>query len=1167
MSSGRTLAVRIAVAAAVFAGHPCLGEMIVQEDEQIQVGRIIAESPSSLRLLTGSASGATEIIIRREEVEKRLRGEDELSCIRECLNTTELGRWTTGYYFAGLEDTADRCLNRLLELDASLSAEPKMVGAEAFRAYWNRAILQRRVTGEDQQNSVPLLRAARWARKAGLEEEARDFLRRAYTVDPESLEIPPLAAEWRVRLDPWLRLDLTPALRWSLVSEAIQDEGLEVSPRKNMRFLTLSLIYDYSPKARTLTRNSFQGSDMQGFYGFRPIWLRGGAPYLDPRQESEMVYERLETRRSQRPVVDQAAPVAEDAQEPSGAFEIVGRNIFGPRKIDEAGETRSEPGERSRALEATRWLAIIVEIPQSQRTFTLEWGDGVRDEIDLDFLDLVRQPLSALSHEAEGGRVAPTMVPPAIGAILGRLSSPSTATACLALDRLARFFEELGGAAVPAWMATVDGAVLEAGTRQEEDIRTAAWSYFVQRPNLSEVTLAYFGRQPRYVQKQWIELIEREIEGRIPTSAPAYGASPTTQQSRAATLIGGTESLSKAALLLGAALRSHNETVCNAALDGLMHLGDRVDWGMAENASETAHILALSRLDRLADQAAAERLLRAIMKDIRPATAAGIAAHARRLQISMASPADPLLLQWAQTTENDVEERLMLLRVLEAVDMGELVYSEPFADLLHAATDERGYASVREAAYTLVVRQAEMCWSKKAQARLSRSGTSRAPQAAEPAEFPTLVSITAQDPLLFGLTGAAQSAPHPVRIDALANLLFQGYAEEALNAVSENLRGGLGPETLLKDIVAAHPEVAYCDGLMALMGSMLRPDWAASGDYVLTYLRDAVATRVRPDYWRVFAAVKAGVDFEELNALAPLLSPVAKLTHESLLNELCHPTVQDRDRLLSQTDVAQRMAELRRIDLRRGYLVDGRYGVLAIIETTRSEGRPAIAGPKEGEMSHYRWRVPERLTIALSPVVLETDDTREGYRVLWGEQTLGEGRVKVTEGVRSPSKNSRRLEPPPELLLGTSGWGWPNPEKVNELLAPAEGPALLSVRRVPPRLSAGQMVLDGAPYLRAALRSQQVFGDEDVERLVPSPYMISLRYTAFGSYYGTGQRQALPRRETVVPGQRHLLNVMLVMERLPHASSGPATPGPATSAPTTSPAIAPTAKPSTDKSS
>ena len=176
MVSCRTSLAWMAVIALTSAGVPCPGEMIVLKDGQVHVGFVKSEEPAAIRLTGGSASGATEVVIPRVGVERRCRGEEEKRRIQECEDSGILEQWTAGYFQAGLEDTADRCLDRIFESDAARVTEPKAVGMEAFRTYWNRMVLRRRAAGVAESDAAELLRVAKWARKAGLAEEARDYI-------------------------------------------------------------------------------------------------------------------------------------------------------------------------------------------------------------------------------------------------------------------------------------------------------------------------------------------------------------------------------------------------------------------------------------------------------------------------------------------------------------------------------------------------------------------------------------------------------------------------------------------------------------------------------------------------------------------------------------------------------------------------------------------------------------------------------------------------------------------------------------------------------------------------------------------------------------------------------------------------------------------------------
>ena len=51
------------------------------------------------------------------------------------------------------------------------------------------------------------------------------------------------------------------------------------------------------------------------------------------------------------------------------------------------------------------------------------------------------------------------------------------------------------------------------------------------------------------------------------------------------------------------------------------------------------------------------------------------------------------------------------------------------------------------------------------------------------------------------------------------------------------------------------------------------------------------------------------------------------------------------------------------------------------------------------------------------------------------------------------------------------------------------------------------------------------------ELLGHSDYEMTLRYAVFGSYYGVSVTRPLPRT-LPSPSRRHLLNVMLILERM-----------------------------------
>ncbi|MBN2559878.1 MAG: hypothetical protein JXQ75_02985 [Phycisphaerae bacterium] len=1197
----------------------CSADMVVLAGGKVHVGLIKSDEAGVVLLATGDESGSDTLEIPRSEIIGSCRGIEEAERIRECKDPASLERWAAGYFHTGLEDFAGQCLLRALELDASIGVEPRKKGAESFRLFWNRTVFRRRAAGLSTQDAPGLLEAARWAREAGLVEDARYYLRLASHADWESTEIPALAADWGLGLESWIRLDLTPVLESPLLTEVIQDEGIPVAPRPDMVFLTLPLRYDWGEDMKPLTKNSLRGRDMRGFYGMRVLRTQGDRPRLVQSElTTEPLFERLEfkvdrdaagagrksPRRSedglsaQQPKTPQKKPLADAVG--AGPFEILAKNTQGARRFEGEAVVRDPPKVRTWSLSPTGWLAVVVEIPKSAKRITYEWPDGREEEVDLDFLRRVRDPLSELAQRPEDleadpatlPEVDPAALPPAISAFRAKLTERSAAMASLAVARFARFNDEIGVQAAPAWLSKLDDAVIVAGARREQDVRSAAWSYFASRPSVPEEALAFLGRQDARVQREWIALIESVVtEGERITERTHDEPSTHDQPLSDVNMTVATE-------LLGGILRSNDRSVCDATLDALMRLKAHVDWGLAEHASETSRSLALSRLESLTDEVSARRLLRAVMKDVRPVTAADIAIHARRLDLRVVSPDDVLLTQWSSMVSP--AERVGLLTVLEAVSLGDVVYSERFATIVEEATADGADASVREAAFRVLVEQAwrrvmptigpgqrasgdgsEGSGPRIALRGLRNSGLAPdgsggqagdgsdaqgSPSSSSSARghFPVLVSVNARDPLINGLARAAKVGERRTRIEALAALLLMGYAEIAADSLVEGAANEEERDALLEGLVGLDDAVVRSDGLPAMLGRLLRRDHLSIADFILSHLRTAAvdaglaAGLSRRDRWRLFAAVKAGVDFGELSRLKADLRPLRWGTLRSLLHNLCHMTGQDRERfdalVTGSGDVRQCVRRLELINSRRGYRVDGQYGALAILETVVSEGwptRPAEETPAHWDSeAHYRWSAPQRVTVVLHPLRLKTGDggdvnggLREGnepYQVRWREQVIGRGTVERSKRIQRPSSFSPRLENAEEGMLGRNGWGWPDPIDSGSGHA-AVGPVVMRDRAVSLGPAPGKMVLDTnlREYLLEALRKQQTFGDEDLEGLVPEPYVITLRYAAFGSFYGVGHRRPLPTEhasdagyQSPRVGQRHLLNVMLVLERI-----------------------------------
>ncbi len=1070
-------------------GH---GDLVVLLNGEIHAGRA-AEETGSLAVLTGTPEGLRRVTVPAAEVRHVWRGEDEAQAVRDCPNADLLKAWAAGYFWAGLEEPAASCLRRALELEATLDADPLLEGDPSFRGFWNRRVFAHRELRLQNAGSDLLLEAARWAKQADLSAEAVDYLRRAWRADRDSVAVRRTAEEWDVYLGPWRRLDLTPGLVGGmLLSDTIQDEELTVTALPGMTFLVLPYRCTTVDGPQTLHRGSLR--DPRDLYGFAVVQFRTARSLSPLRFVGGAIYERLDLKIADSGKEPTTAPTTQRSGPPGDRFQGIPLNHRGPRLPGPERPFQEPSRDRFREPLPVGGFALVLEIPKSTEKYVVDWADGGRDEVDVALLRRVPLTIHELGYRIESPAESSLDPPAGIKAVAEKLSGPSAAMAVLSARRVFRFWEEIGSNLPPKWFDTLEAALIRAGARPEPEVRETVWSGFSTR-RVSEATATALAAETPQVQSEWIAL----LRARVLRAGPDFNGEA-------------------AATLLMAVLRTDNESLCGQALDVLMGLKEQVDWGLAEKASQRAQSLALSRVRDLADPVAAQRLLRAVLKDVRPATAEEIAAQARRLGMRILSPDDVLLTQWLPNSAT--VEQIGLLKVMEAIPLGDTLYSRAVDRIVQETTAASADPAVKLAAMRMLV----------AQARYQRE--SRADRRPE-GEFPLQASLETRDVLVSGLVLAAEHGPADLRLESLAELLLAGYAVQAAQSLRAGGRDDAERLDLLRRLAAAHPEIRRSYGYQALLGQFLRPGPKESITWVTAELVDLEqGCREAGDCWSLIAAVKAGVDFHELAGLCYPLETEAAYAAFAWLSKIGHLTRQDAMRLQAAGSAAEFQARLEQIDLRRSSIVDGRYGAIAVVELIESQSRPGPHSSDDEARLHFRWSVPRRVTVPLPPIQLKTVDEDGTIAALWEGAEIGRGQIKNEGRIRFPLTYAPRLENPEEAWLGRLGWGWPNLPSASPAEAVATGPAVLASRAASTTLAPGRLNLEVGGLLAQAMRAQKVLSAAQVRQVVPASCPVCVRYAAFGSYYGTGPRRPAPSINQTAPGQGHLLNVMVILERM-----------------------------------
>lgn len=1160
------------------AGVPSIGraDIVVLNSGKIMVGRLATssnesgataskKSPSELQLVTARQIGSSElrgrqtIAIARADIRKIITGPDELVFLEGARNAADLVDWSASYFQANLSVLAARCIEKAIQSDASLKKAPKRTNENAeFNRFWNRTVFRLLGSKATRPAMEKLLDLARWAHDADLNDEAAHYLRRAWSSGLGNAVIVELARKWNVRLEPWVQLDLTPALDSALFSTEIRDEGQRVVAAPDHVFLTLPLRYEaqslFAAPAesadQTFSKSLLRGRDKKGLYGFRHVSVSEGRVRIDGL-EGEPVYERM------------ALIPGEAARRL-----VVLKNQVGPRP-DPTGEPGKQkparqPRVKSNALtdRASGWAAMIFEIPTDSSVLTIDWADGSTDTLNLSYLKQLRDAPPERIYAAwerntaddDDGAARWSSIPEIVRTV-DLIGGPSAAMAALGIERLYRIKHFLHGKLshqdreeqLEAWSWAVDDNVLEAGRRPEDGVRLAAWRYFCGYPSdrppsvVSPVTLDLLAQADSALQLQWVQLIRcglrvddcgscwRESAGRI----IAANEEPNFDY---LTLLCNPQN---ASALLGAILQSEDSLVCLSALDALIQLGGSVvDWGFLEFASAVAQRHVLARLSEIADSQTASKIVLAVLLSSRPEMARDVAAAARAIDLKVPSADEAILAQWWSL--HPEERKPAFLAMLEGINLGDSIYSYRFSEML---ADARKTASLDPAIWRLAIRQLQFRADHGQDRTIDPAdylgeATMRRP-------FPMMLAHAEQDPLVRIVLEAGTKGPRSIRQQAIMALLDSGYAEVAAECLTQKSITPKERGAILKRLIDKQHENPD-DAHLALLGTMLQPAHAAHAPFILNYLARVAASDDR-GRWQVRLALKAGLNFRKFDALREELSEPEAYSVNRWLIQLGHMSPQDGQRLEAATTPENRAIRLSQISLRRGQLVDGEYGVVAVVSTSVGEDAAnPTASPTEPGRSNRRWRTPRFVTVQMPPLTMESRDLENTYVVRWNQRVIGEGATsEELLPIRGPAAYFPRLVPAvdwPELS-NTAPGGSTSGDKPAMGPPVLVGPPVLPSRPVLENPSPGTMTLEISDYLATALLRERVFDAEELVDLVPKKYEITLRYGLFGSFNGCGPKRDLPGTAEIPAApekehppekmpRRHLVNVMLVLEKI-----------------------------------
>ena len=1150
-----TQSLRFGLAAVTLLAIPVHAELIKLKGKETIACRVIETTDLETRVITSKSGERRELVIPNQSIVKRIHGSEEIASIETNRNAASLSDWAASYYHASLEMLAKRCIRGALALKPQLGAKPRTLAAGAGRKvgefvnFWNRIVLQARADAAKTRDVTEHMAVAKWAKEAGLNEDAAYYLRKAWSMAPDSVEAGRLAVDWGVSLERWLQVDLTTALDQPLLKESIQDGQDQVTAEAEKEFIVIPLRYAPTlfaaemnkSSSTTLARNSLKGKSGRGYYGLRFISSEANRLNVDGTDQNP-IYERMAIK---------------PREGRDRMIEL--RDHLGPRVPAQAegdGQKTNRPPKqprlRSRPITkvATGWIGLVLEVPRQSNTLKLEWARGGEDLLDLAFVrrcqssspEVVRTPAAnGDSANTIGGWASNQGIRSALTHVGG--ASPSMAA--LAIEWLLRIRLELevrsgeeADADLEDFASAVDGAIIRAGARSEEQVRVSAWRYFSTHAARSRMTpsaqsMRELRRGPVELQRNWNRIVLCAL---VEGPCGMWWESPSPIQHVKAPEAGDDRLTAVqicAASFSEALLGSNDVLVCAEAMDRLMGLPTAAtDWRFLKEASLASQRLALERIHDLPDPASQRRLIQALVLSAAPELAHDLSEAAREIEMHAGQTGAELLRQWDSLSQ--AEQKVAFLSSLGGLSLGNSIYGPRFNDMISQAVRED--RAIREAAWRLCINQLRFRKENLgAEYFTSRGAASRASHLMGHGPFPMLLDSESNDPLIRVAADAVQRGSSDLSYAAARALIELGYADEIVRAL---LSDQIEPEKRKARLerMLADSEINRTDAFVAMMSGLLKPGAADCSLSILNHLRELLLTMPPEDMWRFRLAIKAGADFEAMDELGQRLDPTGANSVNRLMRLTGHFTQQDVQRLRKASGTTARSEALAEINLRGGCRVDGDYKALAIISTT-SQIQLTAEERSSDKSRALRWSHPQRVTLVMPPVRLRSAEFDDTYEVYWGPKSIGQGRVLE---VSLPVRASRAYYP---LLRSNLEW-WSvsgtNPEEESGSGPPVFGPPRFQSRKVLKTQSAGTMTLQIGEYLSRGIRDARVFPAAELDDLVPPSLSITLRSCVFSSYAGTTvtiQPGMTPAKEGDVPqvkpnpGPRHLSNILLIFER------------------------------------
>lgn len=966
----------------------------------------------------------------RRGSETTLTSEEQRKIIAE-QDTDKLLAMAQEFLTAGKEGGAKLCLDRATKAKPALLTLDKVPGTQSskeWNSFWYAYKARQQEKLLDAKDAAGRIKIAEWLHRVGEDGTARDLLKSALKINKDDPEVLKRMEEWNLSSESGFHVDLTVGLSQSLLPETISDEGEEIEPRRDQRFVLVPIAYSPGDTKLQIMPGALKAKSdddkLCRVVGIMLLLASGSSP-AGPGGFSGRVV-GLELQQPNDPILEQI----EVQQARDGSIELTMYNRVHPRVKREAGAPgsgrtsrdrdstpRSTAGEGRQTRAGSGYAAFLIEVPAASQSVQVICRNDPPAVLEFSFLEQLSKVNGDL-QPSERGKL--------IDVLIGQASSQTPCVAAAAITGLASLREKSATAARDAGAARpgadrrdpvtqkLEKAMLAGLESTSSRVRRETFAALVHSPaplalaTLSPLWADKKTAPAKYLLDQVENILQTApvVEGRTPGAPVASSGDDRTQKLMAMVVeLPPSPAAPNAFSVLAACLGSGLPEVYQRSLDlilaypsqqGLVALADT-----PRDAADVRTAL-IERLGKVTDNSVKVAALRIMLSVPDEATMVQLLDACEGIKTSLTGPDDPILRVFLRRPS--MPAQIKLVELLGRSDLSKVATDETFAGILRSLSANAASNPGLQAA---LLKLARGQFRAEYQAPIHRGQGLPMPGGGG-----GLARSSAPELLLATLATVPKGDPKAAR--EAAGLLIEAGR---LTVLEDQLKQATSVDQRVQVIqnVGVSKELAKRESLPVFLARRLADPEEKVSSAALSALAELYKNADANQRWRLDLAVKCGVDAKEILRLVQAKDAKTSRAAMSLIRQLGKMSATESDQILS-SEPGVRDQKYAAFNEQRGTKPPGTYQCMVYLDlkSAITPGPPdAGAGDLPADQADGTPTLTEGTSLPLPDMRLVVQpEGAQGFRVVLDGRDLALG----SEG--DPGGPGRGAAPPASGPIG-----------------------------------------------------------------------------------------------------------------------------------------------------